>query len=185
LDMPLEQLEQMTDVEVRLWFTALTAAGKAAWANSGQRGICSPIAQTETCSSMCVQVALHNAKTEEVHCVCCHQSWARPQVETSATASAVRLQVLHCSSELVTQVGRFQLRLHRDMVVADVLRLLRERAGSAWEGKPLRLLRLQDSEIYKVRGCKKAVLLQEWPARNHQGRAMAAQMTSANGCTAG
>lgn len=65
----------------------------------------------------------------------------------------MRLQQLHCSSNSAVQVGRFQLRLHRDMVVADVLRLLRERAGSAWEGKPLRLLRLQDSEIYKVRGC--------------------------------
>ena len=50
----------------------------------------------------------------------------------------------------VSQVGRFQLRLHRDMVVANVLQLLRERAGPSWDGKPLRLLRMRDSDIYKV-----------------------------------
>jgi hypothetical protein len=30
-----------------------------------------PRAHNATCVSMCVQVALHNAKTEEVRCVCC------------------------------------------------------------------------------------------------------------------
>ena len=48
------------------------------------------------------------------------------------------------------EVGRFQLRVHRDMVVSDVLRMLRERAGASWEAKPLRLLKVRDSEIFKV-----------------------------------
>jgi hypothetical protein len=83
-------------------------------------------------------------------------------------------------------VGRFQLRLHRDMVVADVLRLLRKRAGSAWEGKPLRLLRLQDSQIYKVRGCCGRGLRGARPAINMTKEgSWPPILTSTHGCTAG
>ena len=69
------------------------------------------------------------------------------------------------------------------MVITDVLRLLRERAGSAWEGKPLRLLRLQDSQIYKVRGCCGRGAR---PARNMTREGSRPHMlTCTHGCPAG
>ena len=101
---------------------------------------------------MHVQVALHNAKTEEVRFVrllITMTTGASRGWELSNNICCVTARTALKNSAV--QVGRFQLRLHRDMVVADVLRLLRERAGSAWQGRPLRLLRLQDSQIYKVR----------------------------------
>jgi hypothetical protein len=72
------------------------------------------------------------------------------QVSLACTASCLMQQGQKAVLVHPSQVGRFQLRLHRDMVVANLLQLLRERAGHSWEGKPLRLLRMRDSEIYKV-----------------------------------
>lgn len=51
------------------------------------------------------------------------------------------------------EVGTYQLRVRQDMVIGEVLQLLRKQAGPSWDGKPLRMLRLRDSEIYKVLGC--------------------------------
>lgn len=65
--------------------------------------------------------------------------------------------LVDCAAQVVLhnakteEVGRFRLCLHRDMVVGDVLRLLRERAGASWASKPLRLLQVRDSELFKVR----------------------------------
>jgi ubiquitin carboxyl-terminal hydrolase 7 len=60
------------------------------------------------------------------------------------------LQV-HFHNDKTEFVGEHVVRLPRDSSVADVLRELGSRLGADYAGRPLRLLEVYHSKIYKVR----------------------------------